>query len=81
MIERLTDLNAELVDEFGTTLEIGIGAHFGPLIVGMMGHPSHRQFTVIGDAMNTASRIEDTNKTLGTRFLGQRCCSTKFPKR
>jgi class 3 adenylate cyclase len=35
----------------------------------MMGHPSHRQFTVIGDAMNTARRIEDANKTLGTRFL------------
>ena len=69
MIETLNDLNAELATEFGTTLAIGIGGHVGPLIVGMMGHPSHRQFTVIGDAMNTASRIEDANKTLGTRFL------------
>jgi adenylate cyclase len=69
MIETLNDLNAELATEFGTTLAIGIGGHVGPLIVGMMGHPSHRQFTVIGDAMNTASRIEAANKTLGTRFL------------
>ena len=69
MLEALHDFNAELSAEFGTTLEIGIGAHCGPLIVGMMGHPSHRQFTVIGDAMNIASRIEDTNKTLGTTFL------------
>jgi class 3 adenylate cyclase len=65
----LGDLNAELSEEFGTSLEIGIGAHFGPLIVGMMGHPDHRQFTVVGDAINVASRIQDANKTLGTRFL------------
>jgi class 3 adenylate cyclase/hemoglobin-like flavoprotein len=65
----LDDLNAQLSDEFGATLESGIGAHFGPLIVGMMGHPDHRQFTVVGDAINVASRIEDANKTLGTRFL------------
>ena len=69
MLAALNDLNGELAAEFGTTLEIGIGAHFGPLIVGMMGHPDHRQFTVIGDAMNLASRIEGANKTLGTRFL------------
>lgn len=69
MLAALDDLNADLSDEFGTTLAIGIGAHFGPLIVGMMGHPDHRQFTVIGDAMNIASRIEAANKTLGTRFL------------
>ncbi len=69
MLAALNDLNAELSDEFGTTLEIGIGAHVGPLIVGIMGHPDHRQFTVIGDAMNLASRIEGANKTLGTRFL------------
>lgn len=65
----LNDLNEQLSDEFGTTLESGIGAHFGPLIVGLMGHPDHRQFTVVGDAINVASRIEDANKTLGTRFL------------
>ena len=69
MLDALKDLNAELSGEFGTTLEIGIGAHCGPLVVGMMGHPNHRQFGVNGDAMNIASRIQDANKTLGTRFL------------
>jgi hemoglobin-like flavoprotein len=69
MLAALIDLNSELEAEFGTALEIGIGAHVGPLVVGMMGHPDHRQLTVIGDAMNIASRIEDANKTLGTRFL------------
>ncbi len=69
MLTALNDLNTKLSAEFGTTLDIGIGAHVGPLIVGMMGHPTHRQFTVIGDAMNVASRIEGANKTPGTRFL------------
>jgi class 3 adenylate cyclase/hemoglobin-like flavoprotein len=69
MLAALNDLNPELSAEFGATLEVGIGAHFGPVVVGMMGHPSHRQFTVIGNAMNIASRIENANKTLGTRFL------------
>ncbi len=80
MLAALNDLNSELSDEFGTTLEIGIGAHFGPLIVGMMGHPDHRQFTVVGDAMNIASRIEDANKTLGTRFLMSEALFNQVPQ-
>ena len=69
ILQTLTDLNAALSAEFGVTLDIGVGAHCGPLVVGMMGHPSQLQFTAVGDAMNVASRIEDANKTLGTRFL------------
>jgi len=79
MLEALSDLNAKLSEEFAMTLEIGIGAHFGPLIVGMMGHPDHRQFTVVGDAMNVASRIEGTNKTLGTKFLMSQALFNQVP--
>jgi class 3 adenylate cyclase/hemoglobin-like flavoprotein len=69
MLAAVDDLNAALSNEFGMALEIGVGAHVGPLIVGMIGHPDHRQFSAVGDAINIASRIEDANKTLGTRFL------------
>lgn len=69
ILAEMAALNAELAHEFGITLEVGIGAHYGPLVIGMMGHPSHRQFTVVGDAMNMASRIEGANKMLGTQFL------------
>lgn len=79
MLAALNGLNAELAGEFGTTLDVGIGAHCGPLIVGMMGHPDHRQFTVIGDAMNVASRIEGANKTLGTRFLVSQSLFDRVP--
>ncbi len=69
ILQTLNDLNTDLSAEFGVTLEFGVGAHCGPIIVGMMGHPSKRQFAAVGDAMNVAGRIEDANKTLGTRFL------------
>jgi class 3 adenylate cyclase/hemoglobin-like flavoprotein len=79
MLNALDDLNAQLLREFGTTLEIGIGAHSGPLIVGMLGHSSHRHFSVIGDAINVASRIEEANKTLGTRFLVSEVLFSQIP--
>ncbi|MEJ8810865.1 adenylate/guanylate cyclase domain-containing protein [Variovorax ureilyticus] len=80
MLAALDDLNAQLSAEFGTTLQIGVGAHFGPLIVGMMGHPDHRQFAVVGDAINIASRIQDANKTLGTRFLMSEVLFNQVPQ-
>jgi len=69
MLQALQGLNTNLSKEFGITFEVGIGAHFGPIIVGEIGHPSYRQFGVIGDAINIASRIEGMNTTLGTKFL------------
>jgi class 3 adenylate cyclase/hemoglobin-like flavoprotein len=79
MLEALQDLNTELSIEFGTTFDIGIGAHFGRIIVGQVGHPSHRQFAVIGDAINIASRIQGMNKTLGTKFLVSEALFTQIP--
>ncbi len=69
MLEALAELNKVLLSDFGITFDIGIGAHFGLTIVGQIGHPSHKQFAVIGDAINVASRIQAMNKTLGTKFL------------
>lgn len=46
----------------------------------MMGHPDHRQFAVVGDAINVASRIQDTNKALGTRFLMSQALFDQVPQ-
>jgi adenylate cyclase len=62
MSERLTDLNASLRAELDRSLRIGIGIHCGPVIVGEMGYGSAAAITAIGDAVNTASRLEALTK-------------------
>ena len=57
-IERLNKI--ELKD-FEVKLDIGIGINYGLAYVGHLGHPTHRQFSVVGDPVNVASRIQNEN--------------------
>jgi len=59
---RLVELNESLTDELTEPLRIGIGIHVGPAIVGEMGYGSATTITAVGDAVNTASRIEGLTK-------------------
>jgi len=69
MIERLGALNAALSHDLPAPLRIGIGIHTGPAIVGEMGYAQARQFTAIGDTVNTASRLEALTKKFGAELL------------
>lgn len=79
MLDALPDLNARLADEFETEVDVRIGAHFGRLVLGYLGHPSRRVFSAIGDAMNVACRVEAANKDLETRFLVSRSLFQRLP--
>jgi adenylate cyclase len=57
-------MNAQLGDTLGTEFRLGIGIHYGPAVLGAIGVGPAASVTVIGDVVNTASRLEQATKTL-----------------
>ncbi len=65
----ITDINARYADRVGVRLEVRIGLNTGEMIVGNLGSSRKKQYTVMGDAVNLASRLEGANKAFGTGIL------------
>ncbi len=67
--EKLDQIRPKLNEEFGCELHVRMGINTGPVAAGNMGSKKRFQYTVMGDAVNLASRLEGANKNYGTRIL------------
>ncbi len=69
MVERLGPLNAELQRRALPEIGLGIGINTGVVCVGDMGSDLRRSYSVMGDAVNLASRIEALTRHYGVSIL------------
>jgi len=65
MMLRLRRLNGHLESRGEAPLRIGIGIHAGDVVAGHVGSKSRHEYTLIGDTVNAASRLEAATKSLG----------------
>lgn len=65
----MDELNERVMKDMGERLRIGIGIHLGAAVVGEMGYRRVVSVTAIGDAVNTASRLEPLTKDFGCELV------------
>ncbi|MBI3544165.1 MAG: adenylate/guanylate cyclase domain-containing protein [Deltaproteobacteria bacterium] len=80
MVLALEELNKEFEKKYGLTIDIGIGINTGPVTVGNFGSSRVFSYTVIGDNVNLASRLEGVNKEYGTKIIVSETTYAQLPQ-
>jgi class 3 adenylate cyclase len=63
------DIVACVRERYGERLRIGVGVNSGPVVAGTIGGGGRVEFTVIGDVVNTAARVEEATRATGDEVL------------
>ncbi len=69
MARELANANRQLKEALDEPLAIGIGLHYGDVILGEVGYKDKSSLTIIGDTVNTASRLQSLNKSASTQLI------------
>jgi len=71
MSDRLEHFREQFPGELGKKLDVGIGVHSGPAVVGFIGSSNKQEYTAIGDTVNLASRIEGQTKGIARVLVSE----------
>lgn len=75
----LAELNLLRIERGEAPLWMGMGLHYGEAISGTIGSEERMEYTVIGNTINTASRIESSTKSFGTDLLVSEEVQSRLP--
>ena len=76
MLASVEEWNAERPQ---AALRVGIGIHVGDAVTGTVGSPRRKEYTVIGDTVNLAARLEQLTKETGAQLLVSSSMHSRVP--
>ena len=74
MLTELDRFNEDQAAKDQVQIRIGVGVHTGPVIAGNIGSDRKMEYTVIGDTVNIASRVQDLTKEFGVPIIITQAC-------
>ena len=69
MLQQIERMNSEVASNGHGPIRIGIGVHYGDAIVGNIGDAERLEYTVLGDTVNVASRLESLTRDLSAELI------------